>query len=77
MSYNGHKNWQYWNVSLWLNNDEGLYRCMQDAIRQTRRNRTKAAKLMLEWLSWSNPKLKTPDGASYSIDKIRRAMVGL
>lgn len=22
--YNGHKNWNHWNVSLWINNDEGL-----------------------------------------------------
>ena len=26
--YNGHKNWDYWNVSLWLYNDEPLYRLM-------------------------------------------------
>ena len=25
MSYNGHKNYQTWNVLLWINNDEGLY----------------------------------------------------
>lgn len=25
MSYNGHKNYQTWNVTLWINNDEGLY----------------------------------------------------
>ena len=23
--YNGHKNYQTWCVSLWLDNDEGLY----------------------------------------------------
>ena len=26
--YNGHKNWNHWNVSLWLYNDEAMYREM-------------------------------------------------
>lgn len=26
MPYNGHKNWNHWNVSLWINNDESIYR---------------------------------------------------
>lgn len=25
MSYNGHKNYETWNVSLWIDNDEGLH----------------------------------------------------
>ena len=30
--YLGHKNKNHWNVSLWINNDEGLYRTALDRI---------------------------------------------
>ena len=33
-AYNGHKNWNYWNVSLWINNDEGLYNLAIQAKRR-------------------------------------------
>lgn len=32
-SYNGWTNWSTWNVELWLDNDEGLYREKQRFIR--------------------------------------------
>jgi hypothetical protein len=49
-TYNGHKNWNHWNVSLWINNDEGLY---NEARLWVRRNTSKqaAAEDMLESLS--------------------------
>ena len=29
-SYNGSKNYETWSVSLWVNNDQGLYRAMRE-----------------------------------------------
>ena len=75
--YNGHKNWNHWNVSLWVNNDEGLYRMAQNFIhRYPRVGREKQARLMLERLH-DEGIIRTPDGAPYSISSIRAAMVGM
>ena len=75
--YNGHKNWNHWNVSLWINNDEGLYRMAQNFIeRYPRVGRQKQAEHMLERLH-DEGITKTPDGAPYSVSSIRAAMVGM
>ena len=81
--HNGHKNWNHWNVSLWINNDEGLYNLACECVEKAR-NRTQAARDFLALLpDFSNPgryaemdTLKTPDGAPYSVSSIRAAMVG-
>lgn len=73
--YQGHKNWNHWNVSLWINNDEGLYNMARDYVRYSK-NRTVAAHLMLDDLvAWGKP--STPDGAPYSVSAIRAAMVDM
>jgi hypothetical protein len=69
--YNGHKNWNHWNVSLWLNNDENLYHMMREFRDQD--NRRLAAKNMLSWLQDCGME-KTPDGAPYSLSSIQAAM---
>lgn len=80
--YNGHKNWNHWNVSLWINRDEGLYRLAKDCI-QNNRTRQAAAHDMLKALpdyygSPTHPRaFSTPDGAPYSVSSIRAAMVGM
>ena len=32
--YSGYENWETWNVSLWLSNDEGLYNETKDILRE-------------------------------------------
>lgn len=76
-TYNGHKNYNHWNVSLWINNDEGLYHMAKNFIeRYPRVGRAKQATLMLERLHDEGIK-RTPDGAPYSVSSIRAAMVGM
>lgn len=74
MAYNGHKNWNHWNVSLWVNNDENLYHMAKEFSEQD--NRIFAA---LGFFSWLNDQgiTHTPDGAPYSVSSIRAAMVGM
>lgn len=69
--YNGHKNWNHWNVSLWINNDEALYAVAKDAIRYCN-NRDEAVASFI-----AQAPAKTPDGAPYSASSVRAAMVGL
>lgn len=72
--YNGHKNWNHWNVSLWINNDQGLY---QTALMYAGQyHRPKAAELMLQDLK-ERGEFVTPDGAPYSKTTILAAMRGI
>ncbi len=69
---NGYKNWTQWNVSLWINNDEGLYRLAKRYARQY--GKTAGAKaLYVDYFE----NQKTPDGARYSVTAIRAAMVDM
>ena len=74
-TYNGHKNWNHWNVSLWLNNDEWLHNLMIRQVRNSR-NRTDAANQVLQALLDMGI-THTADGARYSKSAIRSAMFGL
>lgn len=73
--YQGHESWTAWSVSLWINNEEPLYRLAQRCVRRSR-NRDEAAALMLEDLHEAGL-YQTPDGAKYSKSTIKKAMRGL
>ena len=73
--FNGHKNWDHWNVSLWLNNcdDESLYRRMCH-LRRIYPLHHAAEVLQMEL---GGKEAKTPDGARYSLSAIKAAMKGI
>jgi hypothetical protein len=88
--YQGHKNRNYWNVALWLGNDEGLYRFALDCYKQAAldnrlpgddfekvpsRSR-RAARIFMSALS-ERGITKTPDGAPYSEDAVAKAIADL
>lgn len=77
--FNGYKNWNHWNVSLWINNDEGLYRLAVSKIRSmkkfggTKDDAAEALRVLLDDMGITH----TPDGAPYSKSAIRSAMMGM
>ena len=70
MPYNGHKNWNHWNVSLWLFNDETTYRLMRFCVRHNHTLDDAAHALLRHLVA------HTPDGAPYTFTSIRAALVG-
>ena len=74
-TYNGHKNWNHWNVSLWIGNDEGLYQMTKDYVRRCR-TLNEAAIAILEDLH-ERGITHTPDGAKYTKTSIRAAITDL
>ena len=79
--YNGHKNWNHWNVSLWLFNEEGLYRAVCAYVDRSG-TLDEAAQLVLEHVqrissATDRHPVTTPDGAPYTFTSIRAALTGL
>lgn len=61
-TYNGWKNYQTWNVALWIGNDEGLYRAAVDYMRNTNKGRA-AYRLFIERMGMDSE--RTPDGIKW------------
>lgn len=83
--YNGHHCWNCWNVSLWIDNDEGLYNTAMEYVRRVQNERilrygmnrpytfTRAAKAFIADYGLTT----TPDGAKYTVKAVTSALVGL
>ena len=71
--YNGHRSWNAWNVSLWISNDEPLYRFAMSCIDAARKNPrcrnilTGATRRFMHVHGGS----KTPDGARFTALSVR------
>lgn len=69
--YNGFPSWNQWNVSLWINNDESLYRYAMALVQ--RHGVTRAAVIMARDMAGEY----TPDGGRYNLTAIRGALRGM
>ncbi len=67
-TYNGHKDIGHWNVSLWINNDELLYRRAFGLVRKY--GAKTAARMMYHSLRGKS----TPDGHKYQLNRIYAAV---
>jgi len=71
MGYNGHKDWDHWNVSLWINNDETIYGAAY--IMVSHMGAKEAAKTLAKTLTGT----KTPDGAKYTYNNIYSTLLDM
>lgn len=71
-TYNGHKNYNHWNVNLWLNNDERLYSIVKACVELTP-TKDEATNLIHNcFAQWGIA--ETPDGVRYTKTAIRAAI---
>jgi hypothetical protein len=70
MAYNGWKNWETWNVILWIGNDEGLYNFARECKTYDRFCEG------LKEVSEGNPiAFQTPDGVAWNDSGLDRKAI--
>ena len=69
MSYNGWKNYETWNVALWIDNEEGSYHERRDMARSAR-SVGEYARMLQDWVEEMAPDL----GASMFSDLLNAAL---
>jgi|DEB0MinimDraft_10_1074344.scaffolds.fasta_scaffold03496_5 hypothetical protein len=72
--YQGHKNWNHWNVSLWIMNEYNVYKWAAYLV--TRYNRDVAARKLLAYCKvyWREFHGCTPDDAPLTFSSVRAAL---
>lgn len=79
-TYNGHPDRGYWNVSLWISNDEALYRFAMECIEGAKRahpGASKWPKIATHRFMQTMQDERTPDGFKYTAARVRPVMVSL
>lgn len=72
--YNGFKNYNEWNQSLWINNDEGLYSLAREYTQTY--GAKKAPEMILQALE-DMGNVRTPDGVRWTKTGIRAAITDI
>lgn len=79
-TYNGHRSWNAWNVSLWIGNDEPTYRFALDCIERAAKSHdgklSAAAQLNLATRLFMRDfeGQKTPDGAKFNATSVKECL---
>lgn len=77
--YNGHKDKGYWNIALWIGNDESTYRFAVACIRNAKQTPSR-----VHWLTRAARHFcglyggeRTPDGFKYTVARVKAALSDL
>ena len=78
MPYNGYTNWETWNVALWLNNDEGLYRAYRNMVCDDPLSPDDAERIVMDLLPDGTPDFGDTDGGYGAVNwgEVADAMMG-
>lgn len=66
--YNGWKNYETWNISLWINNDEGIYNGAVEFMKNENPNPADPYRAFI--ISCGLEAQKTPDSVAYMAEGI-------
>lgn len=69
--YNGHPNWNLWNVHLWMTSDYGVYTNCTGLIHEVGVQRA------VDMLHEKIGHMETPDGARYTKAALRHVLRGI